>query len=1829
MTYVPTDEEAAFLLDAHAIEQDPAKQSQIATLLASYKQAKAASGLQPFQQPPATKRQQYEKVTKLYGGLDTMDQQLPADARAQFMTALQSADDSTEARARTVNQLFIQAQRPEAKDMIEKDWDSVKRVVAKDMLGIDKDEVTDTELYGAIGGHIQKQQAREEKANEMLGRVQEAAFAEDGDWLTAYRKYANGLDADEVPQAERDQYREIARQIHADASAKAIQYRPLAQRILVSMQRDMGTDSNFDGARGFTAEELINDLVQVPAVDRPLVYRMISLASKPGEKGAGQKVGEKFWRQVRQTAVDQVETFEQAFLADDLAAAKALDSELYRAPTPANPNRVTTRAGLLEAAGAFGQGATDATFKAMFGATPATPEEIATFRAETSQRKARYDIARELKDIAENVVDPAKFDNRFLDGIANAPGQIAYSVQAAVPVVGIALMVNGTKAMRTRELMDRGVPIEKAIDMAATSAMLEAPIEWVQSKMLFGKVPGMASALMKPLTEDTLAALGKRAAKVFAAEYALQNIQEGVQDATPLLLQEVAARFDSSIPKATADDWKAFWTERVDTAFTLLPITLIGTGAGIMDDSQFARSYIRDEKVLKASGFTPEAIDAILGRETLAEQQGMIQEMWSDSAKRVVGTPEQRAAMQDISADAQQAPSVRNIERMSDGTFEVRDESGELIDRVGTPEAAVDLLAEHEAQITRAETTAAGINPPVSGFEQSLDTEAAPLHSQSPNPPSIAMAAATDARVSAPAVIDSFSKILEAAGTSSDIRVGRFGRRKALGTYWVRSRMVRIATANDVSVAAHEVAHALEDAIWGARWRWDKLPDSVVSAAAKGELGQLGRQLYGAKVPAGGYHSEGFAEFTRLVLTDQAKAQQLAPNFMKVWIQAMEDNPAVAKAVQAAQQAGQTWFQQGAKGRAQQQIARQPSTTAKAKSAAQDFASNFQRRFIDGATAISDFVKEATNRGAMITDAENPMVTLTARRLTADSVVDYMAHKGMLDWAGNVVGDPLTEAFKLVDGKVDDFLIYLWAKRGLALWDDPRGPRNPGLDRVDAEYLVSQLESPQFIQAAGRVYKWNDQVLDYAAQASPQYAEVVAKIRTADPGFYIPLLREFEAFDDRYKGGGSAKGKSLVARLKGSGRRIKDPVESMLVHAKGIVLKAQQRAVLDQILKISESVPGMGDYVFEVPVDRIPAAAQTIQSVVDQLNRQLNPSGGGVKVTGSRMLAMNGVDLDQEVISFFAPAYQPKQNENPILPIWSGGKMRWFEMDKDLYAALSGMDTIKVSKAVNLFLNIPARAFRLGTTGLRVSFSLVTNPLRDLRTLHLNSQASGNSGKLFMEWLGMQGKLAISAVTGGRHQNDWVKLADRLGIEMAQPLGQDTKPLERAARRVKNGGAWRPYNPGDLYDFTLGLLQFTETAARLTEMKMVAKDIGWDPSMPLTPAIANHLAKVGKQVTTDFTQAGTWARAINVAVPFFNAGIQGPVAHLRALKANPQKFAVRGLMLTGLALANWYRNKDEEWWQQMSLKERYGFTYIPVGDELLRIPRSFEADGLFMAGAEALADAWHQQDPKAAGEWFARWLGGFTQLDLVEGIPTPPLPVLAEAAVQQVANRDFFSGAPIVPRSQQDMPAAEQFDHYTSRTAIKLGEILNVSPRRIDHLIRSMFGGVGGDVAGLAGRGSSELIQRDGEASDIPVLGVLFQRGGLHARNPESIESLYDAYGKAIEQSRSMRNPETLEQAQARIVLSDAVKAIAIMQDVKLYTAQRDERNAIDKEQIALAKEVLGIVERGEFNRIPGLQGKARAQELQFKKLQELGVTPQSRTSRPLRHLSTQPDETQ
>jgi hypothetical protein len=1038
-------------------------------------------------------------------------------------------------------------------------------------------------------------------------------------------------------------------------------------------------------------------------------------------------------------------------------------------------------------------------------------------------------------------------------------------------------------------------------------------------------------------------------------------------------------------------------------------------------------------------------------------------------------------------------------------------------------------------------------------------------------------------RVSTPEIIGSLAKVVESVGGKTPIRFGRMGTARARGLFKVQPEVIRVKTANNVATAIHEVGHALEKHVYGdpKSGVWKK---PIVGKAMQQELVKLGKALYGETKPAAGYKSEGFAEFLRLWVSNREQVKKDAPLFSG-WFagEFLKGNPELAAAVEHSTELVTRWGEQGSLERARASVIDPASWGEKwKKTAARLGLARLKHAWIEMGEALIEFTSEAERRlGKQLDPEESPSFLFQALRMTHSARVRRMVNEGMLDLWSRRVGPALNEIRPLVGGRYDDFAIFLWAKRAKALWNDPiKGPRNPGLPQADADQILATLSSDKFELAASKVYEWQEGILSYAAQASPSFRRVVDAIRAVDPGNYVPLQREFSALDslwsDKKRRAGVSSGKGIVAALKGSGRRIKDPLQVILANAERTVLAAHRRAILDAILKLG-NVEGMGHLIEEVPKDQVPFSVdleQVIRAIAKKQPGVLAEDVSGPLAAG---------DFVGEALTFFAPAQYPK-GEDPVIPVWDPGtkQSKWYWLDHRLAETLAGLDVARLPKMVDIFFGIPTRLMRAGTTGLRASFGLITNPLRDAQTLWVNTQGRSWAPQLLARYLIEMGRAAVATSTGGKYESAYLQAFRDLGGEMAQPLGQDSSQVQRAARELVQSGKWRYLDPRNWLEFYRDLVQFPESAARTTELRNLADEIGWKPGTPMTPNQALQLLLASKQVTTDFTAAGSLARVANQVIPFFNAAIQGPRAALRAAQRNPGRFGFRGLQLAAATLALWWSLKDEEWYRELAPEKKFMFWHIPLRwrgrDEVVAIPRPFETGGVFAALPEMLMDAWYRQEPATAAKWAAQFFEVLNPIDLP--------PTLKEPA-EQLANRDFFWGTPIVPTGEARRPAGEQFNEYTSRVAIFLGQMFDVSPRRIDHAIRGTMGGVAQDVVAVLGLGPQGQTDRESELADVPVLGRLFQRGGPLGMRPASITKIYDELEDARTIQASEVTAESEDQRQRRLLLEDAAEALSALSYVRSQTDSVDERRRLTIEMLKLAKDALDASRMPKVDRRP------------------------------------------
>ena len=540
-----------------------------------------------------------------------------------------------------------------------------------------------------------------------------------------------------------------------------------------------------------------------------------------------------------------------------------------------------------------------------------------------------------------------------------------------------------------------------------------------------------------------------------------------------------------------------------------------------------------------------------------------------------------------------------------------------------------------------------------------------------------------------------------------------------------------------------------------------------------------------------------------------------------------------------------------------------------------------------------------------------------------------------------------------------------------------------------------------------------------------------------------------------------------------------------------------------------------------------------------------------------------------------------------------------------------------------------ASLFRSLATAWNPRFGLGTNVIRDFEELTYNTRTGANPVHVWRNWVGAMWSAMVDAVSGGTlhvgEASQYRDLFSRLGLEMAQSLRQDTRPLQVSTDTVLGKTNFRTVAHG-VWGYVTTVLQFPETAARVAEMRTVAEKHGWDPSMPMTPDLSVELAMAAKQVTVDFTRAGDYAQRWNTYVPFFNAAIQGKVSAYEAFKRNPAQWLLtRGMVITLTAALNWWRNKDEPLWQQMPTSEKlvYANVLLPGGkgtsgdkQTWLKIPRAFDVDTIFAALPVAILDGiWGAgpQHREGLTQWFKNAFETATVVGSLDGLDDLPnnvadmpggvragyrggsmvnhdaLPPFLKAAWAQGFNEDKFWKRPIVGqgKSEQDLP--DQFGPYTSNLAISLGKRLNMSPMRIDHLIQAQGAGTGSFLAGLFGRGDDKggLAEQDWEPSDalFGMGAAIFRRGG-GTPNPNTAASVRNFYQEAGKVFREWdTNGGGAADRLNMIGMANAWKAIGKLTQMYHESPDRAMREAFSKEAIELADNAVADFNSGDMAR--------------------------------------------
>jgi len=904
--------------------------------------------------------------------------------------------------------------------------------------------------------------------------------------------------------------------------------------------------------------------------------------------------------------------------------------------------------------------------------------------------------------------------------------------------------------------------------------------------------------------------------------------------------------------------------------------------------------------------------------------------------------------------------------------------------------------------------------------------------------------------------------------------------KKAAGRYYPKEQIIRMEKWGELATATHELAHSLDFKTFrkeiGSKWR---TPNTVITK----ELADLDYD------PKQRRTEEGFAEYMRYRLTTD-EASKMAPNFHKYFNEEILPKfPEIKKKLDQFKDMLDTWNKQGAENRVIQHIDWEgehqniKGIMPKLKKALEWLNIRFNDEFYSSQRLTKEIEKalETELRPTM-----NPAKMMAFSKSTAGAIARTFVMEKAIDEHGNVVGDGLIDILKPIPEKeMKQFVAYGVSKRVINL--EGRGIES-GFDIDDANYIIDKYKDKGWDKTVDKVTEWCDHILDWLVNAGAFDEETAKLFKLLNP-IYLPFKRAFLDEIKVYQGAGGYvdTGKGIKA-IKGGGEPIINPMEAMVIQMRELIAKAQKIRIAKTFIDIAER-EGMGGFITEVP-----APVQAITFNASQIKEYLDNITAEAKKEGE--ISLNKTQYD-ELLTVFTQDWEYKGKEN-IVSIWKNGKRKFYEIHPDLYEALKGIDPLKLGP-IGKLLNPFAKLQRLGATGLKFSFGFARNPFRDAFSYAVFSKR--NNATIFDPIKGYykditckSGDLAwrFKALGGG--------LSGQIGFDRASvQFTYDEMFHERLGKKGKT--LWVVKHP---FIALQDLLSITEMGPRIAELEASYKKYTSEEWLKDHPDWTEEDAYVqahldAQDVTINFTKSGKWGKQINQISAFYNVSIRGPEKLYRSFKERPIQTLVKGIAwCTLIALGNWYKNKDEDWYKNLPPAYKYNNLWFEIGDNIYRLPIPFELGMIFMSAPQAAMDTWKNKDDQA-------YKG---LLELAKSQIPDPTPSAFRGAYEVAKNKNWL-GIPIESPGMQYLYPTERKRDYTTKLAIALSKGANkigikLSPIQIDYLIDSYSGGF-----------LKQFRITGDELADYPVIGDLVLRDpGYPDRQLNEFFSDYELLGQ-------------------------------------------------------------------------------------------------------------------
>ena len=640
------------------------------------------------------------------------------------------------------------------------------------------------------------------------------------------------------------------------------------------------------------------------------------------------------------------------------------------------------------------------------------------------------------------------------------------------------------------------------------------------------------------------------------------------------------------------------------------------------------------------------------------------------------------------------------------------------------------------------------------------------------------------------------------------------------------------------------------------------------------------------------------------------------------------------------------------------------------------------------------------------------------------------------------------------------FAVYAKLKRQASLNKQGKEIASP-ITPQDLE-SIAEIETrfKQVVEVWNNYQNWNNKLIEFAESKgllSPEQSELWREHSSYYP-FYRDMVDETDDITAPRIGGGMLPNNPLNITMKGSEEQINvPPLEAIARNSLSILTAAMKND----------------------------GAAKLMRDFVD--------NGMAEKVTAKEASGKISV------------------------PVFENGNKEFYLIeDYEVYEALRGIGGASTD-FITRALQFPASILR--DTVTRDPGFIMVNLLRDTLS---SAITAGNVG------LGEGNFTPIIDTFKGMAFDDMADL-ERFGViggyDFANDEG-DVVDLMARARRAEGLSPDNGITPESafykLWDGLGAMTTKSDGATRLGVYRAVYNDM---KQRGASEAQAQSEAAYQALEIINFGRRGNSVlfRYLTSAIPFLNARIQGLDVLWRSASGQYSAiekleegetlkdvqsriirgFWTRGGMLFGITALYYMMVSDTDEYKEVKREVRDDNWLIPTPfDYTIKIPIPFEVGMLFKAIPERLIDETvGRQVEKNPMQSIKRQLGTSADLPFFGGDVSIQL---VKPIFEAVTNKNSWTNTEIVPYYKSKEMPAYQAGQSTNEVARLLGEFLNISPMKIEHILQGYTGTLGGyllDLMDVTARSITGTPLMPPNINSIPVINRLLldndKSGGL------------------------------------------------------------------------------------------------------------------------------------